>query len=110
MLHGSVLKLKGAEGLISVRTFFTFIGMPCEGHSKRSLHVYQRLNKILCRLRRIVTMLSQTVFMQLTKSEMYNLYSPVQNKLEQKEDHIENSIRQNTRATKRNNRAAIWVP
>ena len=39
-------------------------------------------------------MLSQTAFMQLTKSEMYNLYSQVFNKLEQKENLIENYIRQ----------------
>ena len=32
--------------------------------------------------------------MQLTKSEMYNLYSQVFNKLEQKENLIENYIRQ----------------
>ena len=39
-------------------------------------------------------MLSQTAFMQLTKSEMYNLYSQVFNKLEQKENLIEKYIRQ----------------
>ena len=39
-------------------------------------------------------MLSGKAFTQLTKSEIYNLYSQVYNKLEQKENHIGNYIRQ----------------